>query len=105
MEERRINHLGILERNERELGKSLNELRRSTKRTIEADSIILIEECLMQVTNTCPDLVESILEWEDLLDQDDQGEIILPQQGELGFWYNPDSTSLTERRVKINLVK
>ena len=59
----------------------------------------------MQVINNKQALAQSLLEWEDLLNLNDEGEVTFPQQGELGFRYNPDSISLMVNRVKIDIFK
>ena len=59
----------------------------------------------MQVSRSNQALNQGISDWEDILDQDDQGEAALPIDGEPGYCYNPDSSSLAEWRFKINSAK
>ena len=102
LNERRIRKLEMLDRNKQELDKLINKLKQSIRRKINYDTVILIYICSVQVSRSNQALNQGISDWEDILDQDDQGEAALPIDGEPGYCYNPDSSSLAERRFKID---
>ena len=80
MEARRIDVLGVLEERQRDLDNEVNKLRRWTKKEVDRNIMFSLEECLLNVYDQSQVVHQRILEWEDILDQDEEGDTIFLQE-------------------------
>ena len=74
---------------ERTRDQGVNRLRRLINRDITIVNFSLIEEHYTNLLNVNNDLTARILEWEDLLEVDDQGVTVYPDRGHPEFRYSP----------------
>ena len=74
---------------ERTRDQGVNRLRRLINRDITIVNFSMIEEHYTNLLNVNNDLTARILEWEDLLEVDDQGVTVYPDRGHPEFRYSP----------------
>ena len=83
---------------------SVNRLRRLINRNISVVNFSIIEENDRNLQNINADLNSRILDWEDLLQADEEGNPIYPDRGQPEFRYSPGAEDFTNKTKAMELV-
>ena len=83
---------------------SVNRLRRLINRNISVVNFSIIEENYRNLQNINADLNSRILDWEDLLQADEEGNPIYPDRGQPEFRYSPGAEDFTNKTKAMELV-
>ena len=89
---------------ERARDQGVNRLRRLVSRDITIVNFTLIEEHYNNLLNTNNNLISRILEWEDLLEVDEEGSTIYPDHGRPEFRYSPHAEDFKNRTKVMEMI-
>ena len=78
LEERRLEVIRGMEKLEKDRDRETNKLRRLTKQEIDTQNFSLIQDSLVTVLNLDQLIIQRVSDWEDLLEQNEEGDVIFP---------------------------
>ena len=105
LEERRLEVIRGMEKLEKDRDRETNKLRRLTKQELYMQNFFLIQDSLVTVLNLDQQLIQRVSDWEDLLEQNEEGDVIFPARRELDAHYAPDNAAFKEKRTKVKEVR
>ena len=104
LQDRRLDLVQQVSDLERARDLSVNRLRRLINRNISVVNFSIIEENYRNLQNINSDLNSRILDWEDLLQTDEEGNPIYPDCGQPEFCYSPGAEDFSNKTKAMELV-
>ena len=104
LQDRRLDLVQQVSDLERARDLSVNRLRRLINRNISVVNFSIIEENYRNLQNINSDLNLRILDWEDLLQTDEEGNPIYPDRGQPEFRYSPGAEDFSNKTKAMELV-
>ena len=104
LQDRRLDLVQQVSDLERAQDLSVNRLRRLINQNISVVNFSIIEENYRNLQNINADLNLRILDWEDLLQADEEGNPIYPDHGKPEFCYSPRAEDFTNKTKAMELV-